>query len=200
MGKTNTVLIVFYDNQVPFHVYYRGAEYKGYLHKKRTDVYDKCWAVGHSSDVCPKPNAVICTLCGTANPATAHPCTLKCLLCGQAHQTSDKTCPQRYQTLRLLIYRRQEKAKLQQQQYLSTMISTQDAHPERQEVKPCDTPLPQYHSNLEALWLTQPIKAATQESAPGAPFGICGTRGFGWSPPSTAATQSNPRHSYGKLG
>ncbi|KAH8021340.1 hypothetical protein HPB51_015330 [Rhipicephalus microplus] len=32
-----------------------------------------------------------------------------------------------------------KKAKLQQQQYLSTMISTQDAHPERQEVKPSDT-------------------------------------------------------------
>ncbi|KAH8023118.1 hypothetical protein HPB51_010902 [Rhipicephalus microplus] len=58
---------------------------------------------------------------------------------GQAHQTGDKTCPQRYQTTRLLIYRRQEKAKLQQQQYLSTRISMQDAHPERQEVKLSDT-------------------------------------------------------------
>ncbi|KAH8022881.1 hypothetical protein HPB51_006239 [Rhipicephalus microplus] len=87
----------------------------------------------------PQTKAVICTLCGTANTATAHPCTLKCLLCGQAHQTGDKTCPQRYQTPRLLIYCRQEKAKLQQQQYLSTMISTQDAHPERQKVKPSDT-------------------------------------------------------------
>ncbi|KAH7934688.1 hypothetical protein HPB51_028946 [Rhipicephalus microplus] len=139
MGKTNFVLIVFDDDKVPFHVYYRGAEYKCYLHKKRTEVCDKCGAVGHRSDVCPKPNAVICTLCGTANPATAHPRTLKCLLCVQAHQTGDKTCPQRYQTPRLLIYRRQEKAKLQKQQYLSTMISTQDAHPERQEVKPSDT-------------------------------------------------------------
>ncbi|KAH8039113.1 hypothetical protein HPB51_005289 [Rhipicephalus microplus] len=134
MGKTNTVLIVFDGDQVPFHVYYRGAEYKCYLHKKRTEVCDTCGAVGHHSDVCPKPNAIICALCGTANPATAHPCTLKCLLCGQAHQTGDKTCPRRYQTPRLLIYRRQEKAKLQQQQYLSTMNSTQDAHSERQEV------------------------------------------------------------------
>ncbi|KAH8008862.1 hypothetical protein HPB51_005909 [Rhipicephalus microplus] len=126
-------------DQVPFHVYYRGAEYECYLHKKRTEVCDKCGAVGHRSDVCPKPNAVTCTLCGTANPATAHPCTLMCLLCGQALHTGDKTCPQRYRTPRLLIYRRQEKAKLQQQQYLSTMIPTQDAHPERQEVKPSDT-------------------------------------------------------------
>ncbi|KAH8041146.1 hypothetical protein HPB51_013806 [Rhipicephalus microplus] len=139
MGKTNTVLIVFDGAQVPFHVYYRGAEFKCYLHKKCNEVCDKGGAVGHRSDVCPKPNAVICTLCGTANPATAHPCTLKCHLCGQAHQTGDKTSPRRYQTPRLLIYRRQEKAKLQQQQYLSTMISTQDSHPERQEVKPSDT-------------------------------------------------------------
>ncbi|KAH8026758.1 hypothetical protein HPB51_024307 [Rhipicephalus microplus] len=139
MGKTNTVLIVFDDDQVPFLVYYQGAEYKCCLHKKRTEVCDKCGAVGHRSDVCPKPNAIICTLCGTASPATAHSCTLKYLLCGQAHQTGDKTCPQHYQTPRLLIYRRQEKAKLQQQQYLSTMISTQDAHLERQEVKPSDT-------------------------------------------------------------
>ncbi|KAH8020471.1 hypothetical protein HPB51_002107 [Rhipicephalus microplus] len=139
MGKPNTVLIVFDDDQVPFHVYNRGAEYKCYLHKKRTEVCDKCGAVGFRSDVCPKPNAVICTLCGSANPATAHPCTLKCLLCGQAHQTGDKTCTQRYQTPRLLMYCRQEKAKLQQQQYLLTMISTQDAHPQRQKVKPSDT-------------------------------------------------------------
>ncbi|KAH8026088.1 hypothetical protein HPB51_015437 [Rhipicephalus microplus] len=116
MEKTNTVLIVFDGDQVLFHVYYRGAEYKCYLHKKRTEVCDKCGAVGHRSDVCPKPNAIICTLCGTANLAAAHPCTLKCLLCGQAHQTGDKTCPQRYQTPRLLIYCRQEKAKLQQLQ------------------------------------------------------------------------------------
>ncbi|KAH7964025.1 hypothetical protein HPB51_027737 [Rhipicephalus microplus] len=91
MGKTNMVLIVFDGDQVPFHVYYRGAEYKCYLHKKRSKVCDKCGPVGHRSDVCPKPNTVICTLYGTANPATAHPCTLKCLLCGQAHQTGTKT-------------------------------------------------------------------------------------------------------------
>ncbi|KAH8037718.1 hypothetical protein HPB51_015763 [Rhipicephalus microplus] len=63
MGKANTLLIVFDGDQVSFHVYYRGAEYKCYLHKKRTEACDKCGAVGHHSDVCPKPNAVICTLC-----------------------------------------------------------------------------------------------------------------------------------------
>ncbi|KAH8026979.1 hypothetical protein HPB51_000609 [Rhipicephalus microplus] len=59
--------------------------------------------------------------------------------CGQAHQTGDKTCAQRYQAPHLLIYCCQEKAKLQQEQDLSTRISTQYTHPERQEVKPSDT-------------------------------------------------------------
>ncbi|KAH7964170.1 hypothetical protein HPB51_027592 [Rhipicephalus microplus] len=47
MGKTNTILIVFDGDQVPFYVYYRGGEYKCYLHKKRTKVCDKFGAVGH---------------------------------------------------------------------------------------------------------------------------------------------------------
>ncbi|KAH7942659.1 hypothetical protein HPB51_010316 [Rhipicephalus microplus] len=90
MGKTNMVLIVFDGDQFIFYVYYRGAEYKCSLHKKRTEVGDKCEAVRHRSDVCPKLNAAICTPCGRANPATTHLCTLKCLLGGQAHQTGDK--------------------------------------------------------------------------------------------------------------
>ncbi|KAH6923655.1 hypothetical protein HPB50_004395 [Hyalomma asiaticum] len=77
MGTTNTALIVFDGDQVPFHAYYRGAEYKCYLHKKRTEVCVKCGAVGHRADVCPTPTAVICTLCGTANPTTDHPCTVR---------------------------------------------------------------------------------------------------------------------------
>ncbi|KAH6929562.1 hypothetical protein HPB50_002770 [Hyalomma asiaticum] len=71
MGTTNTALIVFDGDQVPFHAYYRGAEYKYCLHKKRTEVCDKYGAVGHRADVCPTPTAVICTLCGTANPLSA---------------------------------------------------------------------------------------------------------------------------------
>ncbi|KAH8042564.1 hypothetical protein HPB51_024617 [Rhipicephalus microplus] len=162
-------------------------------------VCEKCGAVGHHSDVCPKPNGIICTLCGTANTATAHPCTLKCLLCGQAHQTGDKTCPQRYQTPRLLVYRRQEKAKLQQQQYLSTMISTQNAHPERQEVKPSDTrsrsPSPTSKRRGSRSRSKQRRKNQPQELLLGS---VAPETSDG--PPSAAATQSHPRHPYGKLG
>ncbi|KAH6931297.1 hypothetical protein HPB50_023496 [Hyalomma asiaticum] len=137
MGTTNTALIVFDGDQVPFHVYYRGAEYKCYLHKKRTEVCVKCGAVGHRADVCPTPTAVICAICGTANPTTDHPCTVRCALCGQAHQTGDKTCPQRYQTPRLLIHRRQEKARLQlQEQQDPTSIVKQDSSPESQDAEP----------------------------------------------------------------
>ncbi|KAH7986444.1 hypothetical protein HPB51_026670 [Rhipicephalus microplus] len=140
MGKTNTVLIVFDGDQVPFYVNYRADEYKCYLqeaHRSLRQMRGSRPPLGCLPQT--KCHNLICTLCGTANPATAYPCTLKCLLCGQAHQTGDKTCTQRYQTPRLLIYRRQEKAKIQQQQYLSTMNSTQDAYRESQEVKPSET-------------------------------------------------------------
>ncbi|KAL1447416.1 hypothetical protein MTO96_044302 [Rhipicephalus appendiculatus] len=123
MGKTNTALILFDGDQVPFPVYYRGAEYKCYLHKKRTEVCDNCGGSWPPPGCLPKTKCRnLHAGCGTANPATDHPCTLKCFLCGQAHQTGDKTCPQRHQTPRLLIHRRQEKAKLQQQQHLSTPV------------------------------------------------------------------------------
>ncbi|CAN8028887.1 unnamed protein product [Ixodes persulcatus] len=35
MGKTNSAVIVFEGNKVPYYVYYRGAEYQCFLHKKK---------------------------------------------------------------------------------------------------------------------------------------------------------------------
>ncbi|KAL1444847.1 hypothetical protein MTO96_006850 [Rhipicephalus appendiculatus] len=200
MGKTNTALILFDGVQVPFHVYYRGAEYKCYLHKKRTEVCDKCGAVGHRPNVCPKPNAAICTLCGTANPATAHPCTLKCFLCGQTHQTGDKTCPQRYQTPRLLIHRRQEKSKLQQQQHLSTPISTQDSHPERQETKPSKPRSRSASPTLRRPGSRSRSKQRRKQQPEELPLGSTAPEVSEGPPSSEATTRPHPRHPYGKLG
>ncbi|KAH8021317.1 hypothetical protein HPB51_014986 [Rhipicephalus microplus] len=198
MGKTNTVLIVFDGDQVPFNVYYRGAEYKRYLHKKRTEVCDKCGAVGHRSDVCPKPNAVICTLCGTANPATAHPCTLKCLLCGQAHQTDDKKTVLNATRHLAFSFIAAKKGKLQQQQYLSTTISTQDVHPERQEVKPsdarCRSPSPTSKRRGSRSRSNQRRKNQPQELL----LGSAAPEASDAPPPpsSAAATRARPRHPY----
>ncbi|KAH7959830.1 hypothetical protein HPB49_014067 [Dermacentor silvarum] len=35
MGNTNSVIIIFEGPNIPFYVYYRGAEYRCYLHKKK---------------------------------------------------------------------------------------------------------------------------------------------------------------------
>lgn len=35
LGTMNSVLIIFEDEKVPYHVYYQGAEYRCYLHKKK---------------------------------------------------------------------------------------------------------------------------------------------------------------------
>ncbi|XP_065297018.1 uncharacterized protein [Dermacentor albipictus] len=115
MGKTNSVLIVFDGKQVPYHVYYRGAEYKCYLHKKRIEVCDICGTVGHRADVCPTPTQKKCKSCDTVNPPDDHPCHPCCALCGKDHPTGDKSCHRRFQTPHLLLQRRWERLRLGQQ-------------------------------------------------------------------------------------
>ncbi|KAH7950086.1 hypothetical protein HPB49_019493 [Dermacentor silvarum] len=72
MGNTNSVLIVFDGKQVPYDVYYRGAEYKCYLHNKYIEVCDICGTVGHSADVCPTLTQKKWDSCDTLNPPAAH--------------------------------------------------------------------------------------------------------------------------------
>lgn len=68
MGKTNSVIIVFEGHRVPYFVYYRGAEYRCFLHKKKHEVCAACGRVGHRTDVCPHPHQPHCKSCALPNP------------------------------------------------------------------------------------------------------------------------------------
>ncbi|KAH8039615.1 hypothetical protein HPB51_007815 [Rhipicephalus microplus] len=108
----------------------------------------------------------------------------------------------RHYAIRWCILRRfSEKSKLEQQQYLSTTTSTQDAHPERQEVKPSDTrsrsPSPTSKRRGSRSRSKQWRKNQPQEHLSGS---AAHEASDGPPPPSAAATQSHPLYPYGKLG
>ncbi|KAM7315714.1 hypothetical protein ISCGN_005497 [Ixodes scapularis] len=113
MGRTNSAIIVFEGTKVPYYVYYRGAEYRCFIHKKRHEVCDGCGRLGHRTDVCPAPDKNICKICGTEVPSENHQCEPKCALCGRDHPTGDKKCRLRFQTPYLLKKRKWEKQQIQ---------------------------------------------------------------------------------------
>ncbi|XP_077558194.1 uncharacterized protein LOC144173813 [Haemaphysalis longicornis] len=113
MGRTNSAIIIFEGTTVPHYIYYRGAEYRCFIHKKRHELCDGCGRLGHRADVCPAPDKKICKICGTDSPLEEHQCEPKCTLCGRDHPTGDKKCRLRFQTPHILKKRKWEK---QQQQ------------------------------------------------------------------------------------
>lgn len=119
MGKTNSVVIVFEGQKVPYFVYYRGTEYRCYLHKKRHEICRSCGRLGHRADVCPAPENKVCIDCGKQDPPSDHTCAPKCALCGGDHQTGDKKCSRRFHTPFILKKRSWEKKKktLERQRY-----------------------------------------------------------------------------------
>lgn len=113
MGRTNSVIIIFEGTTVPHYIYYRGAEYRCLIHKKRHELCDGCGRLGHRMDVCPAPDKKICKICGTEAPPENHQCEPKCALCGRDHQTGDKKCRLRFQTPYILKKRKWEKQQRQ---------------------------------------------------------------------------------------
>ncbi|KAH9372568.1 hypothetical protein HPB48_020858 [Haemaphysalis longicornis] len=102
MRKTNSAVIVFDGDEVPYFVYYRGEEYRCYLHKKRHEICKTCGRLGHRTDVCPTPEIKVCKCCATNNPPEHHRCDPTCAQCGRDHPTGDKKCRQRCQVPYLL--------------------------------------------------------------------------------------------------
>ncbi|XP_077550568.1 uncharacterized protein LOC144163645 [Haemaphysalis longicornis] len=109
MGKTNSVIIVFEGRRVPYYVYYRGAEYRCFLHKKKHEFCTSCGRLGHRADVCPQPDKPFCKSCNLENPPDNHVCELNCAICGEGHTTGDKKCRKRFKTPFLLKQRQWEK-------------------------------------------------------------------------------------------
>ncbi|KAH7970581.1 hypothetical protein HPB49_011149 [Dermacentor silvarum] len=114
MSNTNSVIIIFEGPKVPFYVYYKGAEYRCYLHQKKVEVCGACGRIGHRTDVCPTPDKKQCKNCGAQNPAENHNCNAKCALCGKGHPTGGKSCQRRLQTPFLIKQRQWEKQRQQQ--------------------------------------------------------------------------------------
>ncbi|KAG0427807.1 hypothetical protein HPB47_025169 [Ixodes persulcatus] len=113
LGKSSSAIILFEGGKVPFYIYYRGAEMRCYLHKKKLEICETCGKVGHKTDVCPKPETTYCKVCGMQQPPERHACEPKCALCGKGHPKGDKKCHQRFQTPNL-PRRRQWEKKLRQ--------------------------------------------------------------------------------------
>ncbi|KAH9371885.1 hypothetical protein HPB48_019329 [Haemaphysalis longicornis] len=98
MGRTNTVLIVFEGFRVPHYLYYRGAEYRCHIHRRKTEACLSCGALGHRADVCPNPDPSRCQQCGVqVSPSDQHSCEPTCVVCGGRHVMGDKLCKQRFQ-------------------------------------------------------------------------------------------------------
>ncbi|KAH7939766.1 hypothetical protein HPB52_017250 [Rhipicephalus sanguineus] len=62
-----------------------------YPYKPTVQVCKICRSTGHRTDVCPTPNANVCSKCGASDPNQGHQCTLNCAICGEGHATGDRS-------------------------------------------------------------------------------------------------------------
>ncbi|KAH7953653.1 hypothetical protein HPB49_010882 [Dermacentor silvarum] len=98
MGRTDLVVIVFESTYVPHYVYYRGAEYRCVLYRKKHELCTTCGRLGHRADVCPAPNTKHCRGYRMLNPTQDHQCYPRCSLCGKGHLTGDTQCREWFNT------------------------------------------------------------------------------------------------------
>lgn len=96
LGETASVLIVFEGKSVPYYVNYRNTTYRCLLYRRKIEVCENCYKVGHRKDICPTPDDKRCSKCGTLAPEGSHECTLRCAICGGEHMSGSKACQHRF--------------------------------------------------------------------------------------------------------
>ncbi|KAL1477953.1 hypothetical protein MTO96_035344 [Rhipicephalus appendiculatus] len=77
LGSSKSAIITFTGNVLPRCVYFMGAEAICYPYKPTVQVCKICRSNGHRTDVCPTPNANVCSKCGTSDPTQGHECALE---------------------------------------------------------------------------------------------------------------------------
>ncbi|KAH7953864.1 hypothetical protein HPB49_013149 [Dermacentor silvarum] len=95
MGKTETALITFHGNILPYTVLYYRAIYRCKPHYPRAQQSIICLKLGHRADVCPTPQHLRCPICAVAVPVynAHHTCAPNCANCNGAHPATDPACP-----------------------------------------------------------------------------------------------------------
>lgn len=109
MGMSNSVVILFGGQEVPYWVRYGNVDLQCYIYKKKVEICNVCGGVGHRADVCPRPNERRCRICNVIDPKEGHECTPSCGVCGKVHPTGDKRCKLRFKTPHILVQRKWEK-------------------------------------------------------------------------------------------
>ncbi|KAG0436196.1 hypothetical protein HPB47_018084, partial [Ixodes persulcatus] len=89
LGEMASVLIVFEGKSVPYYINYRNTTYRCLLYRRKIEVCENCYKVGHRKDICPTPDDKRCSKYGTLapEPEGSHECTLRCAICGNKLQT-----------------------------------------------------------------------------------------------------------------
>lgn len=108
LGNSQTAVITIEGKIVPRYVYYYGGETRCYLYRSSRQVCYICFKPGHRADVCPTPDAVVCSNCAEPVIEDGHTCEPRCALCKEAHPTRAKECKKRLRKPRSPRARKQE--------------------------------------------------------------------------------------------
>ncbi|KAH6937608.1 hypothetical protein HPB50_001897 [Hyalomma asiaticum] len=95
IGNSQAAVITFEGKVVPRYVYYYGGETRCYPYRSSRQVGYMCFTPGHRADLCPTPDAVVCSNCADPVIEDEHNCEPRCALCKEAHPTRAKECKER---------------------------------------------------------------------------------------------------------
>ncbi|KAH7953807.1 hypothetical protein HPB49_012642 [Dermacentor silvarum] len=74
LGNSQTAVITFEGKIVPRYAYYYGGETLCYLYRSSWQVCYICFKPGHRADVCPTPDAIVCSNCAEPVIEDGHTC------------------------------------------------------------------------------------------------------------------------------